>query len=93
MRPQSPENHRPHHQGNAGYPPEAEGHPPVFPKPDLVDETVPIPFDNVEDRVELHYKMIGRGETFQVPENGGQVEAHLENHAYKWAQVAEKDNH
>ena len=93
MRPQSPEHHRPDHEGNAGNAPEPEGHPPVLPEPHLVNKTLAVSLDDVERRVEFQQKMERRRQYFQVPENGGQVESNLQDQGDQGAQVAKEDDY
>jgi len=93
MRTQPPEHHRPDYQRSSSDYPKYTGHPPVFPEPHLVYETLPVPLDDVEDRVELQQEMVGRRKNLHVPEDWCQVETHLKKDGNEGTQVSEKDHH
>ena len=93
MRSQSAEHHRADHQCETGNNPEDTGHPPVFQEPHFEYEALAVPLDDVEGRVELEQEMIGRRKPFEIPEDRGEVESHLEGDGYQGAKILEEDHH
>lgn len=57
--------------------PEITGVEGALPKPHVMNECVPIPFDDIEDRVELDQGMISLRNHFNGPENRSHPETEL----------------
>ena len=93
MRPQPPEDDCPEDKGDAGDDPEIGGQFVVpLPEPDVVDEALPVAFDNVVDRVELDHVEILGGEDLGGPEDRRHPEEKLDHHADDLPHVAEEDD-
>src|SRR5262245_36614932 len=93
MWPQSPEYHCPDYQNNAGKQPEYKGHAPVLPEQDIMYEALSLPLNDVEDRIELQQKVIGRGKHFEIPEDRSEIKTHLQDDGNKRTKVAKEDYH
>lgn len=93
MGPEPPENNRPQYKDNAGYCPEVQGeHVMALPEPGLVDETFPVAFHQVIDRIELDQVGVLVRQDLCRPEDGGDPEGKLQEHGDKLAHVPEEDH-
>lgn len=92
MRPQSPEHYRAEEEEKQRETPEIEGEHIVFlPEPGLVNETFPIPFNDVIHRVELDQIKDLVGDVFRRPEDGREPEGELEQHVDDLSRILQKE--
>jgi len=93
MRPEPPEDNRTDDEDGAGHQPVVEGqHVVPLPEPDVVDETLAVPLDDVVDRVELYHVEIFHRQDLGGPEDGGHPEEKLQHHPDDLSHVAEKQD-
>lgn len=65
----------------------------MFPEPDLLDQAVPVPLDNVDHRIELEVRKILCRHQIDRPEDRGPPEEKLQPHGNQLPHVAEEDDH
>jgi len=93
VRPEALEDDGAEDEDGAGDQPEIEGHHVVpFPEPDMVDEALPVAFDNVIDRIQLDHVQILHRQDLRRPEDGGHPEKELDDHADDLPHVAEEED-
>jgi hypothetical protein len=79
VRPQFEKDDRPQDKNDAGENPEPESPPGIFPEPDPGNEAVAVTLGDVIGGIELHQDLILFRHHLDIPENGGEPEAELEN--------------
>jgi len=93
MRPQPFEYDSADDEDGTGEQPVVEGqHVVPLPEPDMIDEALPVPLDNVVDRIELDHVEILHRQDLGRPENRRHPEEKLQDHADDLPHVAKEQN-
>ena len=82
VRSQFNEDEGPQDKDRAGYHPEFEGPAGIFPEPDAGDEAVAVALGDVIDGIQLHQGLVLFRHHLDVPDDGGEPEAELDEHGH-----------